>query len=104
VVLHLEHVFSPPLQFVVLPQDGTTPPLSLARPKKPKAGTLGRATQVFANHFPVKCSLREASHYDVDVVGKKKAMRDAEGGEPQKPIRGGRADRGEKALPTDLLR
>jgi hypothetical protein len=90
---------------VSLLQDGTTPPMSLDRPKKPKPGTVGRSTQVFANHFPVKCSLREASHYDVDVVGKKKAMQDAEeGAPPPKPVRGGRADRGEKALPTDLLR
>ena len=82
-------------------QDGSTPPLSLTRPLKPRPGTLGRAVQVFANHFPVKCTLGEASHYDVDIVGKKKALQ--EGEEERKPIRGGKADR-EKALPSDLLR
>jgi len=87
-------------------QDGTTPPLSLARPLRPKvAGTLGRPCQVFANHFPVKCTLGEASHYNVEVVGKRKAQQDAEFGvEPKKPSRGGKASRGVKSLPTELLR
>ena len=49
---------------------------------------------MLANHFPVKCNLEEASHYDVDV---KQARREVEG--PP-----GKSSRPEKAMPTELLR
>ena len=66
---------------------------TLVRPKKPQPGRLGKAVQVFSNHFPVKCSINEISHYDVDIKGKGRPERES----TRKPV-------GEKPLPTELLR
>ena len=66
---------------------------TLVRPKRPQPGRLGKPTQVFANHFPVKCNIGDISHYDVDIKGKGRP----EGESTRKPV-------GEKPLPTELLR
>ena len=65
----------------------------IVRPRKPQPGKMGRKVQVFANHFPVKCSINEISHYDVEI--KAKARPEGEGT---------RRKVAEKPLPTDLLR
>lgn len=66
---------------------------TLVRPKKPQPGQLGRRVQVFANHFPVKCSLSEIAHFDVDIKAKANPERE-----------GARRRTAEKPLPSDLLR
>ena len=68
---------------------------TLVRPTKPKPGQMGRKVQVFANHFPVKCTLTEASHYDVDIQAKARSAGEA-------PSRRGPV--GDKPLPTEILR
>ena len=66
---------------------------AVQRAARPNYGSKGRPIKVLANHFPVQCNLKEASHYDVDV---KQARREVEGA--------GKSNRPEKAMPTELLR